>query len=64
MTNQIGLVCRPAPTDAGRRAAALAREAIGLFLEYRDRHGYDEDAALIAAVDEVCEGYSTPDVEA
>jgi hypothetical protein len=34
----------------------LADEAIGLFLEYRDQHGYTEPAARAAAVAEVNDG--------
>jgi hypothetical protein len=33
-----------------------ADEAIGMFLEYRDQHGYDEEHARVAAVNEVREG--------
>jgi hypothetical protein len=36
--------------------ATVADEAIGLFLEFRDTHGRDEDAARIEAVGEVREG--------
>jgi hypothetical protein len=36
--------------------AQISDEAIGLFLEYRDRHGRDEPAARLAAVAEVIEG--------
>jgi hypothetical protein len=35
----------------------IADDAIGLFLEYRDQHGRDEEAARIEAVQEVREGY-------
>lgn len=31
----------------------IAEEAIGLFLEYRDVHGYDEEQAKDKAVQEV-----------
>lgn len=34
----------------------LAEEAIGLFLEYRDRHGFSEDHAMISAAQEVVDG--------
>lgn len=34
----------------------LVTEALDLFFEYRDRHGYDEDAAQWAAIHEVEEG--------
>jgi hypothetical protein len=37
-------------------AAQLADDAIGLFLEYRDQHGYDEPQARAAAAHEVAEG--------
>ncbi|HWH79630.1 MAG TPA: hypothetical protein VNT76_19760 [Candidatus Binatus sp.] len=33
----------------------IADEAIGLFLEYRDQHGYDEDVARIKAVADVAD---------
>jgi len=35
---------------------SLADDAIGLFLEYRDRHGQSEDDARISACLEVIEG--------
>jgi hypothetical protein len=34
----------------------LADEAIGMFLEYRDVHGYSEQAARRAAVSEINDG--------
>jgi hypothetical protein len=34
----------------------LADEAIGMFLEYRDVHGYTEQAARSAAVAEINDG--------
>lgn len=34
----------------------IADEAIGLFIEYRDQHGFDEDAARRQAVADVTEG--------
>jgi hypothetical protein len=37
-------------------AYQLADEAIGLFLEYRDVHGYSEEQARLAAVAEVNDG--------
>ena len=37
-------------------AAELADAAIGLFLEYRDVHGYSEDDAQTAAASEVAQG--------
>lgn len=37
-------------------AEKLADEAIGLFLEYRDVHGYDEDQARLMAASEVQQG--------
>ena len=50
------------------RAAALAldvekiaADAIGLFIEYRDKHGYAENMAQVAAVAEVIEGASAID---
>jgi hypothetical protein len=45
------------PTD--ERARKIATEAILLFIEYRDVHGYDEDHARIAAGQEIAEGYGT-----
>lgn len=47
----------------------VAEQAIGLFLELRDRHGHDEETALARAVIEVDEGAravddtSRPDAE-
>jgi hypothetical protein len=41
----------------------LADEAIGLFLEYRDQHGYTEEAARRAAALEVAEGAAVTDAE-
>jgi len=38
------------------RTHAIAEGAIGLFLEYRDMHGYDEDAAQAAAVRDSVDG--------
>jgi hypothetical protein len=35
-----------------KATADVADEAIGLFLEYRDRHGKDEELARILAVQE------------
>ena len=34
----------------------LADEAIGMFLEYRDVHGYSEADARVAAADEIRQG--------
>jgi hypothetical protein len=34
----------------------LADSAIGLFLEFRDQHGYGEEAARSLAVSEVMDG--------
>lgn len=39
-----------------RVAPKVADEGIGLFLELRDAHGYDEDRARARAVIEVDEG--------
>lgn len=50
-------------TEAGRKAGKLADEAIGLYLEFVQTHGYDEDAARAAAVAEIEEGHSV-DTEA
>lgn len=33
----------------------IADDAIGLFLEYRDQHGYDEDIARAKAVADVAD---------
>lgn len=41
---------------ADMTAYRLADEAIGLFLEYRDVHGYDEKAARAAAATETQQG--------
>jgi hypothetical protein len=37
-------------------ARQLADEAIGLFLEYRDKHGYTEEHARVAAAAEIAQG--------
>jgi hypothetical protein len=39
----------------------LADQAIGLFLEYRDMHGYTETAAREAAALEIAEGAAVTD---
>ena len=44
-------------------APDVAEQAIGLFLEYRDVHGHDEDSARAAAVREVAEGASVTRAE-
>jgi len=44
-------------------AFKIGDDAIGLFLEYRDRYGYGEDEARQAALVEVAEGASA-DVDA
>jgi hypothetical protein len=54
--------------DAVRAALAaeapdLADQAIGLFLEYRDSHGHDEESARAAAAREVAEGISVTRAE-
>lgn len=36
----------------------IADDAIALFLEYRDQHGYDEDEAHAKAVSEVADAES------
>lgn len=36
----------------------IADDAIGLFLEYRDQHGYDEDVARAKAVADVADAES------
>jgi hypothetical protein len=41
----------------------LADQAIGLFLEYRDVHGYAEDDARRAAALEVAEGAAVTDAD-
>ena len=43
--------------------ADIADQAIGLFLELRDRHGYSESDARVAAVLEVMEGAAVTDEE-
>ena len=43
--------------ELGRRL----QDTIGLFLEYRDRHGCDEEIAAIKAVSEVLEGMDARD---
>jgi hypothetical protein len=42
----------------------IADDAIGLFLEYRDQHGRNEEAARIEAVQEVRDGLSPEAQEA
>jgi hypothetical protein len=42
------------PTDMS--AYRLADDAIGLFLEYRDVHGYSEQDARLAAATETADG--------
>jgi hypothetical protein len=37
-------------------AETIANDAIGLFLEYRDKHGFDEETARAKAVCEVLDG--------
>lgn len=34
----------------------IADQAIGLFLEYRDQHGYSEETARLLATNDVVEG--------
>ena len=34
----------------------LAQNAIGLFIEYEDKHGYSPDTAAAAALNEITEG--------
>lgn len=41
-----------------RDVTQAAEDAIGLFLEYRDVHGYEEERAKAAALLEVFEGTS------
>lgn len=41
----------------------IADQAIGLFIEYRDVHGYTEDNARAAAALEVAEGAAVTDAE-
>jgi len=41
----------------------IADQAIGLFLEYRDVHGHDEESARSHATTEVAEGASLTDAE-
>ena len=42
--------------------AQIAEDAINLFIEYRDVHGYDEEAAKAQAISEVIEG-ATAEIE-
>lgn len=44
-------------------AFSIADDAIGLFLEYRDQHGYSEEDARMAATVETAEGASLTDAE-
>jgi len=54
-----GLTTQPGePLTSWAVAARLADETIGLFLESRDRHRYDETAVRLAAVAEVADGAS------
>jgi hypothetical protein len=40
------------------REETIASEAIGLFLEYRDKHGKTEEQARVCAIFDVLEGIS------
>jgi hypothetical protein len=40
----------------------LLQETIDLFLGYRDRHGYDEERAKVAAVEETFDALTLPQV--
>jgi hypothetical protein len=51
------------PSSRGRTEDRIAEDAIDLFLEYRDKHGNDEDAAKAAALNEFAEARS-PEVRA
>lgn len=44
------------PLDITKQVLDLCDQAIGLFLEYRDQHGEDEDDARTSALAEVLEG--------
>jgi hypothetical protein len=44
------------PPVARQRVFELADRAIGLFLTFRDQHGYGEEAARSLAVSEVMAG--------
>jgi curli biogenesis system outer membrane secretion channel CsgG len=41
----------------------IADQAIGLFLEYRDQHGHDEQSARAAAALEVSQGVQVTDAD-
>jgi hypothetical protein len=51
------------PNAAGATPADIAGQAIGLFIEFRDAHGQDEDTARASAVQEVADGCAVPDAE-
>jgi hypothetical protein len=42
--------------ETSQTAYQLADAAIGLFLEYRDVHGYDEESARLAAAIDTQQG--------
>jgi hypothetical protein len=52
-----------APSTEPRNEDRIAEDAIDLFLEYRDKHGHDEEAAKAAALNEFAEAAS-PEVRA
>jgi hypothetical protein len=54
-------VGEPKPDTGPYSPFGLADQAIGLFLEYRDQHGYAETDARHAAALEVAEGMATFD---
>jgi hypothetical protein len=49
------------PTQA--EAFSVADDAIGLFLEYRDQHGYSEEDARRSAAVETAEGAALTDAD-
>ena len=46
---------KPILLDMDMTMEQIARDAIALFLEYRDGYGYDEDRALSQTVSEFAE---------
>ena len=44
------------PIETTMTAYQLANDAIGLFLEYRDKHGYTEEQARGAAATDTSDG--------
>lgn len=57
------MIDTPARPNRYAQAAQLAEDAIALFVEFRDVHGYDEDRARRAVVTEVIESLAVDTFE-